>query len=163
MFGGLKNKENLLIFAFFATLLLWCTALALPIELDIDLWARLIAGKSIVENGIILKHDFYSFTQTLDWIDHEWGASALIYWFSSIGKYFHIPAIKMLLILKLLLTLGILTLSVSCVKMREPKASSPYQILYFAQQSDATCSHSFCSHSPFFYWNYTELKTKNGH
>ncbi len=132
MFGGFKNKETLLIFAFFATLLLWCTALALPIELDIDLWARLIAGKSIVENGIILKHDFYSFTQTLDWIDHEWGASALIYWFSSIGKYFHISAIKMLLILKLLLTLGVLTLSVLCVKMRETKASSPYQILYFA-------------------------------
>lgn len=132
MFGDWKSKENCLKFAFFATLFLWCVALALPIEPDIDLWARLIAGKSIVENGVILRHDFYSFTQTLDWIDHEWGASAIIYWFSTIGKYFHISAVKMLLILKLLLTFGVLTLSVLCVKLRSPKASEPYQILYFA-------------------------------
>ena len=73
-------------FLFIATIFIFCIGLccnkAIP---DNDLWARLIAGQSIVDNYTILKQDFLSYTPTHAWYDHEWGASAIIY---AAFKYF---------------------------------------------------------------------------
>lgn len=125
--------NKLKITVFFITLLIWCFAIVYPVQPDYDLWARLIAGMSIVENGKVLMHDFYSYTPTNSvWFDHEWGASAVIYWITTLSDFFHKTKFEMLVILQQFLIFTIITLSVLCVKIRKPQFSVPYQILYFS-------------------------------
>lgn len=116
---------------FFVTLLIWCFALAYPINPDYDLFARLIVGKSVIENGFILKHDFYSYAPTHLWLDHEWGASAIIYWVSTLSEFFNKSILTTLSAFKSLLVFGIFTIATICVNVRNSKYSS-FNILYFA-------------------------------
>ncbi|MCR5260215.1 MAG: hypothetical protein K6C94_00070 [Candidatus Gastranaerophilales bacterium] len=125
------NRFKVLIF--FIVLLLWCCALVYHVKPDYDLFARLIAGMSVVENGKVLMHDFYSYTQTNPvWLDHEYGASVVIYWVTTLSEFFHKTKFEMLVILQQLLIFAIMSLCVLCVKIRKPQFSVPYQILYFA-------------------------------
>ena len=88
---------------------------------------------SVVENGQVLMHDFYSYTPTNPvWLDHEWGASVVIYWVTTLAEFFHKTKFEMLIILQQILIFTITTLCVLCVKIRKPQFSTPYQILYFA-------------------------------
>lgn len=116
---------------FFVTLLIWCFALAYPINPDYDLFARLIVGKSVIENGFILKHDFYSYAPTHLWLDHEWGASAIIYWVSTLSEFFNKSILTTLSVFKSLLVFGIFAIATICVNVRNSKYS-PFNILYFA-------------------------------
>lgn len=116
---------------FFVTLLIWCFALAYPINPDYDLFARLIVGKSVIENGFILKHDFYSYAPTHLWLDHEWGASAIIYWVSTLSEFFNKSILTTLSAFKSLLVFGIFAIATICVNVRNSKYS-PFNILYFA-------------------------------
>ena len=116
---------------FFVTLLIWCFALAYPINPDYDLFARLIAGKSVVENGIVLKHDFYSYAPTHLWLDHEWGASVIIYWVSTLSDLLGKSVLTTLSALKSLLTFGIFAIATICVNLKSHKYSA-FNILYFA-------------------------------
>lgn len=116
---------------FFVTLLIWCFALAYPINPDYDLFARLIVGKSVIENGFILKHDFYSYAPTHLWLDHEWGASAIIYWVSTLSEFFNKSILTTLSAFKSLLVFGIFAIATICVNVRNSKYSS-FNILYFA-------------------------------
>lgn len=116
---------------FFVTLLIWCFALAYPINPDYDLFARLIVGKSVIENGFILKHDFYSYAPTHLWLDHEWGASAIIYWVSTLSEFFNKSILTTLSAFKSLLVFGIFAIATICVNIRNSKYSS-FNILYFA-------------------------------
>ena len=125
------NKFKVLIF--FLVLFLWCSSLVYSVQPDYDLWARLIAGMSVVENGKVLMHDFYSYTPTNPvWFDHELGASVVIYWFTTLADLFHKTKFEMLIILQQILIFTIMSLCVLCVKIRKPQFSVPYQILYFA-------------------------------
>ena len=116
---------------FFVTLLIWCFALAYPINPDYDLFARLIVGNSVIENGFILKHDFYSYAPTHLWLDHEWGASAIIYWVSTLSGFFNKSILTTLSAFKSLLVFGIFAIATICVNVRNSKYS-PFNILYFA-------------------------------
>lgn len=116
---------------FFVTLLIWCFALAYPINPDYDLFARLIVGKSVIENGFILKHDFYSYAPTHLWLDHEWGASAIIYWVSTLSEFFNKSILTTLSAFKSLFVFGIFAIATICVNIRNSKYSS-FNILYFA-------------------------------
>lgn len=116
---------------FFVTLLIWCFALAYPINPDYDLFARLIVGKSVIENGFILKHDFYSYAPTHLWLDHEWGASAIIYWVSTLSEFFNKSILTTLSAFKSLLVFGIFAIATICVNVHNSKYSS-FNILYFA-------------------------------
>ena len=116
---------------FFVTLLIWCFALAYPINPDYDLFARLIVGKSVIENGFILKHDFYSYAPTHLWLDHEWGASAIIYWVSTLSEFFNKSILTTLSAFKSLLVFGIFAIATICVNVCNSKYS-PFNILYFA-------------------------------
>lgn len=118
-------------FLFFLTLLIWCFALAYPINPDYDLFARLIAGKSVIENGIVLKQDFYSYTPTHLWLDHEWGASAIIYCVSKLASLFKVHALYVLSAFKSLLIFAIFAIATICVNARNSKFPS-YNILYFS-------------------------------
>lgn len=60
-------------------------------NIDFDFWARLIVGKSFFQTGILFNNDFYSYGQTHEFIDHEWGSSLVFYliqnYFSDFGLY----------------------------------------------------------------------------
>jgi len=65
---------------FYVALGLLVYALTLKINiLDFDLWARLINGFSIVNNGHVFYNDIVSYTQTHLWYDPEWLTSSLFY------------------------------------------------------------------------------------
>lgn len=116
---------------FFVTLLIWCFALAYPITPDYDLFARLIAGKSVIENGVVLKQDFYSYAPTHLWLDHEWGASVIIYWVSTLSSTFGNSVLITLSALKSILVFLIFAVATICVNVKSSKYSA-YNILYFA-------------------------------
>lgn len=128
--GSLMISDKKWQILFFVTLLVWCFALAYPINPDYDLFARLIVGKSVVENGIILKHDFYSYAPTHLWLDHEWGASVVIYWVSTLASFLNKSILTTLSAFKSLLTFGIFAIATICVNVRRTKYS-PFNILYF--------------------------------
>ncbi len=70
---------------------------------DGDLWGKLAIGGSVWEQGHLLRHDIFAFTQTLpEYIDHEWGAGFVFY---GLLKTFGPPA---LMILKIALAIGAL-------------------------------------------------------
>ena len=87
---------------FYLSLFLICLAFsAHALGYDYDLWARLIVGKAVFQTGHILTHDFLSYTPTHKWIDHEWGASVVIYAFQKLfgaNGIIYLQAILMFLI-----------------------------------------------------------------
>ena len=91
----------------FYTLLFLCSAaVALKSKnYDFDMWARLIAGMAIVQTGHVAKFDFYSYTPTHAWYDHEWGSSVVFYLvnstFGHLGLLF-LQVLKQLIKLSLL-------------------------------------------------------------
>ncbi|MBQ3642887.1 hypothetical protein II906_13325 [bacterium] len=118
------NKLHKIIFIitlFIFTIGMCCIA-CMP---DNDLWARLIVGKHILENLSILKQDFYSYTPTHYWYDHEWGSSFIFY---TILKYF---GVKGLIFLKGILCGLILFIAYKTIELRKPESTTPFNILYF--------------------------------
>lgn len=131
------TQDKKWLFLFFLTLLIWCFALAYPINPDYDLFARLIAGKSIIENGTVLKHDFYSYSPTHLWLDHEWGASAIIYFVSKLSDIFHYHILYILSAFKSILVFLIFAVATICVYIKKSKFS-PFNILYFSAATIAS-------------------------
>ena len=127
------KKEISKYILFFIVLFIWCLSLVHMIHPDYDLWARLIVGMSIVENGIVLKQDFYSYTQTNTiWLDHEWGASVFIYLWTKLADLLNANKLVMLSYLKALLSFLTFAIAATCVYIRKPKHSQANNILYFA-------------------------------
>lgn len=111
---------------FYIILFFFCIAFSTTAAgYDYDLWARLIAGMSVVQSGMVLKHDFLSYTPTHTWFDHEWGSGVIFYltqhFFSSAG---------LIILQGLLIFLIFLTLT-ETVKLRGVKTTSPYNILFY--------------------------------
>lgn len=53
---------------------------------DYDLWARLAVGSIYDQTASVLSRDIFSFTLSKDiWVDHEWGAGAILYF---LAKHF---------------------------------------------------------------------------
>lgn len=120
------NKEKSIKYIFLLTMFLFCIAMSLVNNIpDYDLWSRLIVGKSILESGIILKHDFLSYTQTHFWLDHEWGSGLIFY---TIYKYFGDLG---LVALKGSLIFSIIYFISKIVKIRTVKTTTPYNILFY--------------------------------
>lgn len=112
---------------FIITLFIFCIGMCCQYNYpDNDLWARLIAGRHIVENLKVLKYDFLSYTPTHPWYDHEWGASIFFY---LALKYFGDSG---LIILRGLLTALTIFVCYKTVELRDPKSTRAYNILYFA-------------------------------
>lgn len=112
---------------FIITIFIFCIGMCCQYNYpDNDLWARLIAGKHIVENLNILKYDFLSYTPTHPWYDHEWGASVFFY---LALKYFGDSG---LIILRGLLVALTIFFCFKTVELRKPKSTTAYNILYFA-------------------------------
>lgn len=117
---------------FYIILFLFCIAITTTANCyDYDLWARLIAGMSVVQSGAVLKHDFLSYTPTHTWFDHEWGSGVIFYltqhFFSSAG----------IVVLQGILTFLIFLTIVQTIKLRGVKTTTPYNFLfyYFAYQA----------------------------
>jgi len=71
---------------------------------DPDIWARLAAGKLILETGQVVRPDPFSYTPTTpEWIDHEWGAGVVFYIVAAMAGQ------RGLLLLKASLMFGTLT------------------------------------------------------
>lgn len=126
------NKDKIFVLLFFITLFVWCIAISYPFQPDYDLWARLIAGKSVVENGIILRNDVFSYTPTHIWYDHEWLSGTIFYYLTTIASKIHKTIIETLGLFKALLTFSIFAIAAICVYIKKPNNSSAFQILYFA-------------------------------
>lgn len=92
---------------------------------DFDLWARLIAGMSVLQSGQVLKHDFLSYTPTHLWFDHEWGSGTVFYFF----LHFFGPA--GLLILQTILIFSIFFLITQIIKLRGTKTTSAYNFIFY--------------------------------
>lgn len=122
-----KNMaEKLKSIFFYIVLFLFILAFnTTAVDYDYDLWARLIAGMSIVQTGHILKHDFLSYTSTHLWIDHEWGSSVIFYlaqhFFSSAG----------ILMLQAALIFSIFFMMTKVVNLRGVKTTSAYNFLFY--------------------------------
>jgi len=79
---------------------------------DYDLWARLAVGSIFFQTGHVLKHDIFSYLPTKDlWIDHEWGAGVIFYFFT---KYLGNGG---LFVLKAVTILAIFILIIKTIKM----------------------------------------------
>lgn len=92
---------------------------------DFDLWARLIVGKSVIQTGQVLKHDFLSYTPTHLWYDHEWGSSVVFY---ITQHFFHSTGI---LILQSILIFLIFFFITKIIKLRGLKTTSAYNFLFY--------------------------------
>lgn len=92
---------------------------------DYDLWARLIAGMSVLQGNGVLKLDFLSYTPTHLWFDHEWGSGVIFYatehFFSSTG----------LLFLQAFLAFLVFFFIIKTVELRGVKTTSPYNFLFY--------------------------------
>ncbi len=125
------NKTG--VFLFYFTVLIFVMAVCcISLAPDNDLWARLIAGKHIVETLSVLKNDFLSYTPTHNWYDHEWGASVFMYlalkYFSDAGLIF----------LKGILCALTVFITIKTVQIRKPE--NPYNIIYFVLMFIAACN-----------------------
>lgn len=98
---------------------------ATAMDYDYDLWARLIAGMSVVQTGHVLKHDFLSYTPTHLWVDHEWGSSVIFYlvqhFFSSAG----------IILLQVILVFLLFFIMTKIVNLRGVKTTSAYNFLFY--------------------------------
>lgn len=59
--------------------ILCCFLICLSINYDYDIFAKLIIGESLIENGVFPYQDFLSYTPTHTWYDHEWGSGVIFY------------------------------------------------------------------------------------
>jgi len=125
----MKIKKEIL---FFTTLILWVFALAYSANPDYDLWSRLIAGNHFLSYGKLMLHDIFSYTPTHIWIDHEWGSGIVFSLLLKLSENINVNPINTFLFFKTLLVFLIIFFTFLTVKIREPKFSTPYQILYFA-------------------------------
>ncbi|MEO5804477.1 MAG: hypothetical protein ABIR24_13205, partial [Verrucomicrobiota bacterium] len=74
------------------------TILAFHHLADGDLWAKLILGSSILDNGVLLQKDIFAFTPTLPvYIDHEWGSGLIFFTFLKFFGPSSLMLLKMLL------------------------------------------------------------------
>ena len=109
------NKINNIIFQI--TLLLGVFAFGIKRNLiDVDLWARFIQGKYVVQNFHPMYQDTFSFMQTHTWYDPEWLSSAFIY---LIAEKFHING---LVTLKCLLLFVFFSLLYTCAQKLNPES-----------------------------------------
>lgn len=92
---------------------------------DYDLWARLIAGMSVVQSGHVLKHDFLSYTPTHLWFDHEWGSGTVFYLF----LHFFGPA--GILIIQTILVFLIFFTMTRIISLRGLKTTSAYNFIFY--------------------------------
>ena len=111
---------------FYIIFFLFCLAFSsTAVGYDYDLWARLIAGMSVVQSGMVLKHDFLSYTPTHTWFDHEWGSGVIFYLtqhlFSSAG----------ILILQAFLVFSIFFVITKIIDLRGVKTTSAYNFLFY--------------------------------
>lgn len=92
---------------------------------DFDLWARLIAGMSVVQSGQVLKHDFLSYTPTHLWFDHEWGSGTVFYFFLH-----HFGAAGILILQTILVFLIFFTMT-KIINLRGLKTTSAYNFIFY--------------------------------
>ncbi len=75
------TEKKLYSWIFYITLFGLCFVLANHTSgYDYDLWARLIVGKVFWATGLVLKHDFLSYTPSHVWYDHEWGSGTFCFY-----------------------------------------------------------------------------------
>lgn len=128
---------------FYIILFLFILAISTMIQdYDLDLWARLIAGKAFIQTGHVLKQDFLSYTPTHQWIDHEWGSSVIFY---LTQKLF---SCKGLLFLQVMLTCLIYFFMIKVIELRGVKTTSAYNFLfyYFAFMAFTTINNPIRCH-----------------
>ncbi len=115
--------KNLIFYIF---LFLICLSFAShALGYDYDLWARLIVGQSVIETGHVLTRDFLSYTPTHEWIDHEWGASVIIYAFQ------HLFGAAGIIWLQSILTFLIFYFAFKVIELNVPKEISKYNIVFY--------------------------------
>ncbi|MBR1908480.1 hypothetical protein IJ818_06055 [bacterium] len=119
----MQKAKNIIFYVF---LFLICLSFAShALGYDYDLWARLIVGKYVFQTGHILTHDFLSYTPTHEWIDHEWGASVIIYafqhWFGPAGIVW----------LQTILTFLIFYFAFKVIELNIPNHISKYNIVFY--------------------------------
>ena len=73
------NKKNIILYV--SILLLSVFFAGLSRNYDYDLFARLEVGEIFFKLHTVLKEDPFSYTPTLPWFDHEWGAGVIFYAF----------------------------------------------------------------------------------
>lgn len=116
---------------FFITLIIWAVSAAFPLNPDYDLWIRLIVGNSFISDGQVVLNDTFSYAPTHIWYDHEWGAGVI---FASVKKFADLIKTNPIYLFAALKSFLIFLIGITAfltVKIRNPKQSSPYQILYF--------------------------------
>lgn len=124
----MKNwlMKNFRPFLFYCVLFLFILILSSTVSnYDFDLWARLIAGMSVVQSGVVLKQDFLSYTPTHTWYDHEWGSGVLFY---IVQHFFSAPGI---LFLQAGLMFLIFFVVSRVVKLRGTASTQPYNLLFY--------------------------------
>lgn len=118
-----KNWKTILFYIILFAFLLEVTTVAS--NYDMDLWARLIAGKGFIQTGHVLKSDFLSYTPTNVWYDHEWGSGVIFYlvqhYFSVLGIFF----LQVFLAFALFFTIS------RVINMRGVKTSTPFNFLFY--------------------------------
>ncbi|MDD3238034.1 MAG: hypothetical protein PHV37_08070 [Candidatus Gastranaerophilales bacterium] len=120
------KKEAINTYIFLTALLLFCVALSfINNKPDYDIWARLIVGNHILESLSIAKFDFYSYTPTHIWYDHEWGASLI---FTTVFKLFGQVGLT---VLKGLMIFGISFFTYKIIKIRKPEYISAQNIMFY--------------------------------
>lgn len=111
---------------FYIVFFLFCIAFSTTANgYDYDFWARLIAGMSVVQSGVVLKHDFLSYTPTHTWFDHEWGSGVIFY----LTQHF-LSSAGLILLQGLLVFLIFFTIT-KIVKLRGVKTTTPYNFLFY--------------------------------
>ena len=118
-------------FLFLITLVFWVFALSNSVNPDYDLWSRLIVGNHFLSNGKLMFNDIFSYTPTHFWFDHEWGSGVVFSLLAKLSENINVNPLNTLLFFKSFLVFLIIFFTFLTVKIREPKNSSPYQILYF--------------------------------
>lgn len=118
-----ENRRSLIFYTVFFLFLL--TVGSTANGYDYDLWARLIAGMSVVQTGHVLKQDFLAYTPTHIWFDHEWGSGVIFYiiqhFFSAAG----------LLFAQTILLFLIFFMITKIVKLLGVKTTNPYNLLFY--------------------------------
>lgn len=121
-----KIGEKIKPLAFYVIFFLFILGFNITVDkYDFDLWARLIAGMSVVQSGHVLKHDFLSYTPTHLWFDHEWGSGVIFYLTQHLFSYAGI------IILNSLLMFLIFFFITKIVELRGVKTTSAYNFLFY--------------------------------
>jgi len=120
--------KNTLIYKviFFITLfvLVFCFSIKSNV-LDYDLWARLIQGYGVINNGSVFYKDMVSYTPTHTWYDPEWLSSALFY---LTAKKFGIAGLTILKALLIYLILFFISITIN---YKKDKSETSFNILFY--------------------------------